>query len=52
MPRVTVAIPAYNAAALLGATLESVLQSTYKDFEIVVVNDGSSDETEAVANSF
>lgn len=52
MPRVSVVIPAYNAASLLGATLNSVLQSSYKDFEVVVVNDGSQDDTEAVASSF
>ena len=52
MPRVSVVIPAYNAAALLGGTLESTLNSIYQDMEIVVVNDGSQDETAGVASSF
>lgn len=52
MPRVSVVIPAYNAAALLGETLESALKSSYQDLEIIVVNDGSRDETEAVASRF
>jgi len=52
MPRVIVVIPAYNAATFLGPTLESVLNSTYKDLEIIVVNDGSQDDTAAVASSY
>lgn len=52
MPRVSVVIPAYNAAALLAPTLESVLNSTYRDLEVIVVNDGSQDETAAVASDF
>ena len=52
MPRVSVVIPAYNAAALLGGTLESTLNSIYQDMEIIVVNDGSQDETAGVASSF
>ena len=52
MPRVSVVIPAYNAAAFLGETLKCVLQSTYKDYEVIVVNDGSQDETAAIAASF
>ena len=52
MPRVSVVIPAYNAAALLGETLSSVLQSSYRDFDVVVVNDGSADNTAAVAEKF
>jgi glycosyltransferase involved in cell wall biosynthesis len=45
-PKVTVAIPAYNAMAYLPATLQSVLQQSYRDFEVIIVNDGSSDEIE------
>lgn len=46
MPKVTVVIPAYNAMAYLPGTIESVLDQTFDDFEVVVVNDGSSDEIE------
>jgi len=46
MPKVSVVIPAYNAMPYLPETLESVLRQTYHDFEVVVVNDGSSDNTE------
>jgi glycosyltransferase involved in cell wall biosynthesis len=43
MPKVSVIIPAYNAMKYLPATMASVLNQTYQDFEIVLVNDGSSD---------
>lgn len=50
MPRVSVVIPAFNAARYIGATLESVLRSTFTDLDIVVIDDGSSDETASVAS--
>ncbi|RAM50281.1 MAG: glycosyltransferase family 2 protein [Hapalosiphonaceae cyanobacterium JJU2] len=43
MPKVSVVIPAYNAMLFLPETLESVLQQTFTDFEVFIVNDGSSD---------
>ncbi len=43
MPKVSVVIPAYNAMAFLPETLESVLKQTFTDFEVLIVNDGSSD---------
>ncbi len=46
MPKVSVVIPAYNAMNYLPETIENVLSQTYNDFEVIVVNDGSSDETE------
>jgi len=42
-PLVTVVIPAYNAARYIAATLSSVLSQTFRDFEVIVVNDGSPD---------
>ncbi len=45
-PKVSVVIPAYNAMTYLPETITSVLQQTYTDFEVVVVNDGSTDKIE------
>ncbi|HEY6769026.1 MAG TPA: glycosyltransferase family A protein [Candidatus Sulfotelmatobacter sp.] len=42
-PRVSVVIPAYNAATYISGTLNSVFAQTCKDFEVIVVNDGSPD---------
>lgn len=46
--RVSVIIPAYNAAATVERTISSVLNQTYADLEVLVVDDGSTDETAAL----
>ncbi len=52
MPLISVVMPARNAAATLAESLESLATQSFKDFELVLVNDGSSDETVAIAESF
>lgn len=44
MPKVSVVIPAYNAMAYLPETVESVLRQTFTDFEVLIIDDGSSDQ--------
>lgn len=51
-PLVSVLIPAYNRAALLPRAIGGVLRQTLQDFEVVVVDDGSEDETAAVVDSY
>jgi glycosyltransferase involved in cell wall biosynthesis len=48
MPRVDVIVPAYNAAKFLPTALESVIAQTFEDWRIVLVDDGSTDNTEEV----
>ncbi len=45
MPKVSVIIPVYNMERFVGACLDSVLNQTFKDFECICVNDGSTDGT-------
>src|SRR3989339_706645 len=52
MPKVSVVIPAYNREELLPETIESVLAQTFQDFEIIVVDDGSTDNTREVISAF
>ncbi len=49
MPVVSVVIPAYNRAAFLGEAIESVRRQTFQDWELVIVDDGSTDHTPQVA---
>ena len=51
-PLISVIIPAYNAEQFLDETLESVLSQTYENWECIIVNDGSTDNTESVAKKW
>ena len=52
LPLITVIIGAYNAERYLGEAIESVLAQTYRDFELIVVDDGSTDRTGEIADGY
>lgn len=52
MPAISLIIPLYNAEKYLWPCLDSVAAQTFKDFEVLCVNDGSSDRTEEIVKSF
>jgi glycosyltransferase involved in cell wall biosynthesis len=51
MPKVTVAIPTYNRERYLGQAIQSVLDQTYTDLELLIVDNASSDNTEKLVKS-
>lgn len=52
MEKVSFILPAYNAEMTIGKCLDSIIQQTYKNIEVVVINDGSSDRTEEICRSY
>jgi glycosyltransferase involved in cell wall biosynthesis len=50
--KVTVLMPAYNAGKYIAEAIESVLQQTFSDFILLIVDDGSTDDTFEIVNSF
>jgi GT2 family glycosyltransferase len=51
-PSVSVILPVYNQAEYLAEAVESVLDQSYRDFELIIVNDGSTDDAERVMQQF
>jgi glycosyltransferase involved in cell wall biosynthesis len=50
--QVSIIVPTFNAVNLLTATIESVLSQTLENFEVIIVNDGSTDATESTIQTF
>lgn len=51
-PKVSIIVPCYNQAQYLDEALQSVLDQTYQNWECIIVNDGSPDNTEAIAKQW
>ena len=52
MDKVSVIVPAYNSEDTIRRCLDSILKQTYKNIEIIVINDGSTDSTEAICKEY
>ena len=51
-PLISVIVPAYNVEKYIKTCLNSLINQTYSNFEIIVVNDGSTDQTEEILRSY
>ncbi len=52
MPLVSVVLPTYNGSAFIAQTIDSILNQTFKDLELIVVIDGSTDDTESILATY
>ena len=52
LPRVSVLIPAYNVEKYIAESIESILNQTYSDFELIIINDGSTDNTAKIIQQY
>jgi CDP-glycerol glycerophosphotransferase len=51
-PRISVVVPVYNVEAFLAPCLDSLAAQTFADFEVVMVDDGSTDRSAAIAGEY
>lgn len=51
-PQISVIMPVYNAAPYLKQAIESILTQSYRDFEFIIINDGSTDDSDEIIKSF
>ena len=51
-PIISVVLPVYNAESFLRESIESILNQSFDNFEFIIINDGSTDSTSEILNSF
>ena len=49
---ISVVLPAYNVQDTIGESIDSILSQTFTDFELIIINDGSQDNTEEVIQAY
>ncbi|SIR44433.1 Glycosyl transferase family 2 [Pontibacter lucknowensis] len=52
LPKLTVLMPVYNAGKFLAAAVDSILQQTFREFEFIIIDDGSTDDSVAIIKSY
>lgn len=52
VPKVSVIVPVYNGEEYMTPCLESILAQTYKNIEVIIINDGSTDNSEKIVNKY
>jgi len=50
--RVSIIMPTYNASAFIRAAVDSILTQTFRDFELIILNDGSTDDTQSIVEGY
>src|SRR5438270_1336965 len=51
-PLVSIVIPTYNRAAIISRTIDNIFRQTYPNFEVIVIDDGSTDDTQSVLKRY